>query len=62
MCEHPNVERVKKNNGLQETLNPHKKFILANCTQCGTTLVIGENYDGVEQFDLWAEIKRRAGL
>ena len=47
-CPHTRIERVKKNNGIQNTVDPNMQLIFGNCLKCGTTLTIGKIVNGKE--------------
>lgn len=45
-CLHKRIERVKKDNGIQETDDPAVKLIPGNCLDCGTTVTMGKIVSG----------------
>lgn len=49
MCDHPSFVRVKKNNGLQETIDQNRQLVLYNCTECETTMALFEIVNGKER-------------
>ena len=51
MCQHFKVERLKKNNGIQNTLDSQRQLILGNCLECGTTITIGIIKNGKEKIN-----------
>jgi hypothetical protein len=47
-CEHKQVKRISRGDGLQNTANPRRKLIIGNCEACGTPVTIGVEWDGRE--------------
>ena len=47
-CPHKKIVRLKQNNGIQETLDKNRQYILGSCTECSTTIVIGTIINGTE--------------
>ena len=65
-CLHTRIERVKKNNGIQNTVDPNMQFIFGNCLKCGTTLTIGKIVNGKEVLtynrQLGGVVRERRGM
>lgn len=57
MCQHPELIRVKKNNGIQPTHDPNIQIVLGNCSVCKTTDVMGWVINGTERIStVWEEL------
>jgi len=47
-CPHHKIVRIKKDNGIQPTLDEDHQYIFGNCVECGMTFDIGVVRNGKE--------------
>jgi len=62
MCNHNRLQRVNRNNGIQETGVEGYELILYNCLDCHTTLVPYVRIKGIKQPmpENWEDILKTA--